>query len=150
LEYSLKIGTRLLQVGVTKKGESGGHLLSREGSGPLGPSVLASLHVGLGSLSEYFWTIEHFQPPAGLHLQHTLQRLAASGWLSINGGVFGFPLLHASVEGPCLHRPENWLVRQLNDEPKPVYKAGFIRKERLQLKYCSRACKLVALYTGEG
>jgi hypothetical protein len=34
-----------------------------------------------------------------------------------------------SVEGPCLHRPENWLVRQLNDEPKLVYKVGLIREK---------------------
>jgi hypothetical protein len=38
-------------------------------------------------------------------------------------------LLHAGVKGPCLHRPENWLMRQLNDEPKPVYKVGFIREK---------------------
>jgi hypothetical protein len=38
-------------------------------------------------------------------------------------------VLHAGVEGPCLHRPENWLVRQLNDEAKPVYKLGFIREK---------------------
>jgi hypothetical protein len=38
-------------------------------------------------------------------------------------------LLRAGVEGPCLHRPENWLVRQLNDKPKPVYKVGFIREK---------------------
>jgi hypothetical protein len=38
-------------------------------------------------------------------------------------------LLHAGVEGPCLHRPENWLARQLNDEPKLVYKVGFIREK---------------------
>jgi hypothetical protein len=38
-------------------------------------------------------------------------------------------MLHASAEGPCLHRPENWLVRQLNDEPKLVYKLGFIREK---------------------
>jgi hypothetical protein len=25
-----------------------------------------------------------------------------------------------------LHRPENWLMRQLNDEPKQVYKVRFI------------------------
>jgi hypothetical protein len=35
----------------------------------------------------------------------------------------------AGVKGPCLHRPENWLVRQLNEEPKPVYKVGFIREK---------------------
>jgi hypothetical protein len=35
----------------------------------------------------------------------------------------------AGVEGPCLHRPENWFVRQLNDKPKPVYKVGFIREK---------------------
>jgi hypothetical protein len=40
-----------------------------------------------------------------------------------------FNLLRAGVEGPCLHRPENWLVRQLNDEPKLVYKVGFIREK---------------------
>jgi hypothetical protein len=38
-------------------------------------------------------------------------------------------LLHASVEGSCLHRPGNWLVRQLNDEPKPVHNVGFIREK---------------------
>jgi hypothetical protein len=38
-------------------------------------------------------------------------------------------VLHASVEGPCLHRPGNWLVRQLNDEPKPVHNVGFIREK---------------------
>jgi hypothetical protein len=38
-------------------------------------------------------------------------------------------MLHAGVEGPCLHRPENWLVRQLNDEPKLGYKVGFIREK---------------------
>jgi hypothetical protein len=60
-------------------------------------------------------------------------------------------LLCASVEGPCPHRPENWLVRQPNDEPKPVYKVGFIReKERLQLEKCSGAQKLVAHCSGEG
>jgi hypothetical protein len=30
-------------------------------------------------------------------------------------------VLQARVEGPCLHRPENWL--------KPVYKAGFISEK---------------------
>jgi hypothetical protein len=38
-------------------------------------------------------------------------------------------VLQAGVKGPCLYRPENWLVRQLNDEPKPVYKVGFIREK---------------------
>jgi hypothetical protein len=38
-------------------------------------------------------------------------------------------MLRAGVEGPCRHRPENWLVRQLNDELKPIYKVGFIRKK---------------------
>jgi hypothetical protein len=38
-------------------------------------------------------------------------------------------LLHVGVEGPCLHKPENWLRRQLNDEPKLVYKVGFIREK---------------------
>jgi hypothetical protein len=37
-------------------------------------------------------------------------------------------VFQAGVKGPCLHRPENWLVRQLNDEPKPVYRVGFIRE----------------------
>jgi hypothetical protein len=51
-------------------------------------------------------------------------------------------MLHASlkcwwagVEGPCLYRPENWLVKQLIGEPNPVCKVGFIRKERLQLEH---------------
>jgi hypothetical protein len=38
----------------------------------------------------------------------------------------GDEVLQAGVQGHCLHRPENWLVRQLNDEPKPVYKVRFI------------------------
>jgi hypothetical protein len=38
-------------------------------------------------------------------------------------------MLHVSIEGPCLHRPENWLVRQRNDESKLVYKVGFIREK---------------------
>jgi hypothetical protein len=38
-------------------------------------------------------------------------------------------VLHASVQGPCLHRPEKWLMRQLDEEPKLVYKAGFIREK---------------------
>jgi hypothetical protein len=41
-----------------------------------------------------------------------------------------FEVLQASVEGPCLHRPGNWLVRQLKDESKPVYKVGFIRERK--------------------
>jgi hypothetical protein len=35
--------------------------------------------------------------------------------------------LWAGVEGPCLYRPENWLVRQLIGEPKLVLE----REERL-------------------
>jgi hypothetical protein len=38
-------------------------------------------------------------------------------------------VLQAGVEGPCLHRPENWLVRQLIYETKLVYKVGFIREK---------------------
>jgi hypothetical protein len=38
-------------------------------------------------------------------------------------------VLQAVVEGPCLHRPGKLLVRQLNDEPKLVYKVGFIREK---------------------
>jgi hypothetical protein len=41
----------------------------------------------------------------------------------------GVEVLRAGVMGPCLHRPENWLVRQLNDEPKLVHEAGFIREK---------------------
>jgi hypothetical protein len=43
--------------------------------------------------------------------------------------LLNLKVLCARVKGPCLHRPENWLVRQLNDEPKPVYKVGFIREK---------------------
>jgi hypothetical protein len=43
--------------------------------------------------------------------------------------VLGVEVLQDGVEGPCLHRPENWLVRQLNDELKPVYKVRFIREK---------------------
>jgi hypothetical protein len=40
-----------------------------------------------------------------------------------------FEVLRVGVKGPCLHRPENQLVRQLNDESKPVYEVGFIREK---------------------
>jgi hypothetical protein len=40
-----------------------------------------------------------------------------------------FKALWAGVKGPCLHRPENWLVRQLIDEPKLVYEVRFIREK---------------------
>jgi hypothetical protein len=43
--------------------------------------------------------------------------------------MFWFEVLQASVKGPCLYRPENWFVRQLMDEPKPVYEVGFIREK---------------------
>jgi hypothetical protein len=59
-------------------------------------------------------------------------------------------LLCAGVKGLCLHRPENPLMRQLNDEPKPVYKVGFIRKESLQLEKCSRAQSPEISNSGEG
>jgi hypothetical protein len=41
----------------------------------------------------------------------------------------GRQILCAGVKSPCLYRPENWLVRQLSDGPKPVYKVGFIREK---------------------
>jgi hypothetical protein len=61
-----------------------------------------------------------------------------------------FEVLQDGVEGPCLHRPGDWLVRQLNAEPKLEYKVGSIRKERLQLRYCSRARKQVTPCSGKG
>jgi hypothetical protein len=38
-------------------------------------------------------------------------------------------VLWAGVKGLCLHRPGNWLMKQLNDEPKLVCKVGFIREK---------------------
>jgi hypothetical protein len=38
----------------------------------------------------------------------------------------GDEVLQAGVKGPCLHRPENWLVRQLTVEPKLSRPAGHI------------------------
>jgi hypothetical protein len=49
----------------------------------------------------------------------------------------------AIVEDPCLHRPENWLIRQLNDESWNKKWDLLERKERLQLEKYSRAWKLV-------
>jgi hypothetical protein len=40
-----------------------------------------------------------------------------------------FEALRAGVEGPCLYRPENQLVRQQIDEPKPVYEVGFVKEK---------------------
>jgi hypothetical protein len=59
-------------------------------------------------------------------------------------------VLQARVKGPCHHRPENWLMRQLDDESKQVYKVGFIReKGKVKLEKCSRARKLVTPCSGE-
>jgi hypothetical protein len=59
--------------------------------------------------------------------------------------------LWGGVKGPCLYRPENWLVRQVIDKPKLVYEVGFIRaKGTLQVEQCSGAQKLVALFSGKG
>jgi hypothetical protein len=41
----------------------------------------------------------------------------------------GVEVLQAGVEVPCLHRPGNWLMRQLNDELKLECKVGFIRQK---------------------
>jgi hypothetical protein len=42
-------------------------------------------------------------------------------------------------------------MRQLNDEPKPVYEVGFIReKGKLQTEKCSAAWKPVTSCSGEG
>jgi hypothetical protein len=38
-------------------------------------------------------------------------------------------VLWAHVESPFLYRPENWLVKQLTDEPKLAYEVGFIREK---------------------
>jgi hypothetical protein len=80
------------------------------------------------------------------------QQKHPAGCQTLNGHTLGMPLLvwhsrHTNLgpeerkslcghqndtyqcQGPCLHRPENWLVRQLNDEPKLVYKVGFIRRK---------------------
>jgi hypothetical protein len=38
-------------------------------------------------------------------------------------------VFHAGVKVPSLHRPENWLMRQLNEESKLVSKVGFIREK---------------------
>jgi hypothetical protein len=60
-------------------------------------------------------------------------------------------VLQGVVKGPCLHRQENWLIRQLNDEPKPVYKVRFIReKGKATAKVCSGAPKPVTPCSGKG
>jgi hypothetical protein len=60
-------------------------------------------------------------------------------------------VLQASVEGPCLYRSENWLMRQLSDEPKPVYKVGFIReKGKATAREVQQSPKSVTRCSGEG
>jgi hypothetical protein len=63
----------------------------------------------------------------------------------------GVEVLQAGFEGLCFRRPGSWLMRQLNDEPKPVYIKWDLleRKKRLQLEKCRRAWKLVAHCSGE-
>jgi hypothetical protein len=62
----------------------------------------------------------------GLHLPYTIN----FWWCHCSYTFYtGFLLLYPGVKGLCLHRPENWLMRQLNDESKPVYKVGFIREK---------------------
>jgi hypothetical protein len=41
----------------------------------------------------------------------------------------GVKMLQAGVEVPCLHRPGNWLMRQLHDELKLECKVGFSREK---------------------
>jgi hypothetical protein len=50
---------------------------------------------------------------------------------SQNGNIIVLSLGTLRLPQECqgTSRPENWLVRQLNDEPKPVYKVGFIREK---------------------
>jgi hypothetical protein len=63
----------------------------------------------------------------------------------------GVEVLQAGVKGPCIHMPGNWLVRQLNDEPKPVYKVGFIReKGKAIAREVQHSPKSVTRCTGEG
>jgi hypothetical protein len=62
----------------------------------------------------------------------------------------GVEVLQASVEGPCLHRPENWLLRQLIDESKSVYRVGFVREKGKATATAYRgARKLVTPCSGE-
>jgi hypothetical protein len=63
----------------------------------------------------------------------------------------GVEVLWAGDSGSCLHRPENWLVRQLNDEPKRVYKEWDLleRKERLQLQKFRGVWQPVTCCSGE-
>jgi hypothetical protein len=42
-------------------------------------------------------------------------------------------VLWARVKDHYLHRTGNYLMTKLIDKPRPVYKVGLIRKERLQL-----------------
>jgi hypothetical protein len=68
----------------------------------------------------------------------------------LQGAMHQFEVLQAGVEGPCLHRPRNWLVKQLNDWPRPVYLVGFIREKRkATVRVCSGAQKPVARCSGE-
>jgi hypothetical protein len=57
-----------------------------------------------------------------------------------------FEVLQADMEGPYLHRPGNWLMRQLNDEPKWDL---LERKESLQIEKCSGAQKPATHCSGE-
>jgi hypothetical protein len=41
----------------------------------------------------------------------------------------GVEVLRAGVGDLCLHEAVPWLMKQLNDELKPVYKVGFIREK---------------------
>jgi hypothetical protein len=55
------------------------------------------------------------------------------------------------MEGPCLYRPETWLVRQLTDELKTVHKVGFIReKGKATAGAVQQSPKVVAPCSGEG
>jgi hypothetical protein len=66
--------------------------------------------------------------------------------LRTNCFLISFKVLRAGVGGPCLHRPGNWLVRQLKDDSKLVYKAGFIReKDKATAKVLQWSWKPVVL-----
>jgi hypothetical protein len=62
-----------------------------------------------------------------------------------------WPILYVFSQNK-LFRPGNWLVRQVNDDPRLVYIKWDLleRKERLQLEACRGAQKLVTCCSGEG
>jgi hypothetical protein len=115
------------------------------------PRIIGVSHQYPARCHSLLWILRYFSLKACEVITIWITSTLISAWVRYASVTCRCEVLRAGVESPCLHRPENWLVKQLIDEPKPVYKVGFIReKGKATARACSRAWKPVARCSGEG